>query len=922
MLGSTTPDQRNATPTAYLPSNDPGDQGGGSHMGNSNVMAKEDFMNFFGPAGADVKPDENRHKRHQRWHLPDVLKGPNNFLTDRIDGIISDADSPFTTCVLPYKQVDNPDQKMSWDVYSYDEGLASRVPYESAARVLTQSKSTHSAYIVRQGLAISMEHNFMMSEAGRRDFNNQLLQLVGSIQYTNDLDVHMALITAPNYERTQVAKYAYSDTDPHTMLRKYIDMFGMCQKNPNGLDILIEDAKQVFKKWGASDPTFMICNPKLGYQQNMTVEKTQYLTNGIDGVKRLKAGPELKAYRGLSVINSRHFSMEAGRQPRDLLNRRVRVAEHYKLPPMSATEMADSSLYLYDEGKDQIVPISCRDLYTRSIVKMHDSHRTEKDPDADDLSFDEILELEKGHQHISPQFWHHLMYNPDNKCSSEAVAKKRFHVVLDYDPSKDNLQKENIQMLYHPKFLEKFHMACQDRKQTFESDTWTPTVQNIMNLPSIALEDPYIAEMRNAEFDNRYVKYMSRLKTLSETDRMQMHNWLSFMRREEGYSESPSPFQKTYSNEFASTHLWEKLTDEEIKGFFYAKYGPAEDANDAEKAYSAILVKNLVILYSYGVAKEGGHPGHKTFDGRDGRQTVTVEQIIYAKIMPCIANVYSDEAVFKLFTSSFASSSVPKYSLLVVRPSIEHYMLGVIVGRGGTGELGATLWGQTELSCYDDAMHGKWGMNYKYHARAVVFNEKNLLRLWDVAFNGYTGGMGVRMVDWNDTDEWHAGTVALDEPLKHEFPDMFVMRFDPQDELDIDMPNPINFSVSPNDPTTVSSPDPENIYNTHVHEMDVFANGTLSAKNTKRYFWYNARMPEYATMHAGRKTAGHASHEGDTHIASLSFSGTMQVKNHKTGQAVERRGTGHLGDSFAGCASVRAGNGLMAQGNPSIARLM
>ena len=55
--------------------------------------------------------------------------------------------------------------------------------------------------------------------------------------------------------------------------------------------------------------------------------------------------------------------------------------------------------------------------------------------------------------------------------------------------------------------------------------------------------------------------------------------------------------------------------------------------------------------------------------------------------------------------------------MMLMRPNIEHEMLGVIVGRGGTQELGATFWGQTELSCYDDAQHGLWGMSYKYHER-------------------------------------------------------------------------------------------------------------------------------------------------------------------------------------------------------------
>jgi hypothetical protein len=36
---------------------------------------------------------------------------------------------------------------------------------------------------------------------------------------------------------------------------------------------------------------------------------------------------------------------------------------------------------------------------------------------------------------------------------------------------------------------------------------------------------------------------------------------------------------------------------------------------------------------------------------------------------------------------------------VIVRPCIEHNMLGIIMGRGGGDELGNTLWGQTELSC-------------------------------------------------------------------------------------------------------------------------------------------------------------------------------------------------------------------------------
>jgi hypothetical protein len=96
----------------------------------------------------------------------------------------------------------------------------------------------------------------------------------------------------------------------------------------------------------------------------------------------------------------------------------------------------------------------------------------------------------------------------------------------------------------------------------------------------------------------------------------------------------------------------------------------------------------------------------------------------------------------------------------------------------------------------------------------------------------------------------------------------------------------------------------------------------MNVANAQRYQDYVARMPDYATMHLSRKSAGHASHEGDTHTASLSFSGTMIVRTGNGG-SFEQHGTGHLGDSFGGSASIRAGHGSMAAtGRPMQQRIV
>lgn len=59
-------------------------------------------------------------------------------------------------------------------------------------------------------------------------------------------------------------------------------------------------------------------------------------------------------------------------------------------------------------------------------------------------------------------------------------------------------------------------------------------------------------------------------------------------------------------------------------------------------------------------------------------------------------------------------------------------------------------------------------MSYKYHERAVVFNEKNLLRIWDAAYDGYCGGKCCSILDWGSAEHvkrWTAADSHLNRPF-------------------------------------------------------------------------------------------------------------------------------------------------------------
>lgn len=90
---------------SYIIDGDPGQVGGGTYTAPSDpkrMPTTEDWENVFGPAGRDVKMDLQRNKKYTRFHLPDVLKGSNPFLADKIDGKIDCLTCNTHSCRIPF----------------------------------------------------------------------------------------------------------------------------------------------------------------------------------------------------------------------------------------------------------------------------------------------------------------------------------------------------------------------------------------------------------------------------------------------------------------------------------------------------------------------------------------------------------------------------------------------------------------------------------------------------------------------------------------------------------------------------------------------------------------------------------------------------------------------------------------------------
>lgn len=980
-----------------LASGDPGRRGGDppTYTGTGDQPTLAQYEAIFGPAGRDIKIDSQRHKRHQRWHLPDALKGPNSYLTDRIDGLITDAtSSPFTRNILPYKYLENPDQKLKWNVYSFDEGIASRVPYEAAARVLPQSKQSFSGYVVRQGLAIAMEHNFMVSAAGRENFKHQLTQLVGSIQMTNDLDVHVALLQAPSYQRQIEEKYYDQTRTTSQACRQYTDLFGIMQKHPNALDILIEDAKNHLKTWGSQPPTFLLCNGKLTTQLTMNPERTNYLTNGPDGLARLAQGPDLPSYRGLSIIHSRKFSLDTGTAPRDLMRRKVRVAEYYHIPYTPGVE--NKHFEFYDQSRDTWFRLSWWQLVRMSRIDPPDGfddedntwhglyrnpgtqevndrfnehahhqgnplrhflgvgapmapvagffgnnttgavsfanvdlvdHTTNSNPQADGFVGDNDLQPQFNGQNtrikltilanlIACVSWAEIPLSivqvAQNTYGLDANRRTFFACAVQYACAKilndvaQTLQTEcNNTGVFQQQLFQNIRQLYES---TIVSAGFTPenestsserTHDAIQAVQGIGLLNAF----RQAVPNESRALYACAWAT---------HHWFE----SGGIRFSPENYheanvQRVMSNYSAATfpELWRAFqqTNHVLGGVGRGVPAGGEDAGRAREGDAA--------------RGDGGGGGGGGDDNAGGGVQFHRHDLYYHHVGPG-NNPLGGGA-------PGGRPDLPaQIDLFILRPNIEHEMLSVIMGRGGTQELGCTFWGQTELSCYDDAQHGIWGMSYKYHERAMVTNERNLIRVYDVAFDGYNGGLDqthVNFQDPNKVNKFKNDTYDRNRPYNGA--SMLVMRLphDPEKSRNT-LPNPLVFwptttvqTGNPDACQAVSDLESHNIFGFRPngqHEQGDSDNISAAQKQAYAHYRGVLGMDQWQNASDELKTPGERAITGESCSQLLAFEGTMKV--YSGGHMLEqhKQGSGHLGPSYPGVASIREGRGVL---NPAAA---
>lgn len=339
--------------------------------GGQTAQGQNPWMSYFGPPSGPMATDAYDKYAHQNYDLPEAYKGKNLYLRDTINGLITDGSKPdfYTTVVLPWAQTDQ--ITFAWNEFQFNETLAGRVPHEGISRLVTSSKRAKQDKSVRRGIAMILEHGFMSTAEGVEHYRRNLLGIAQCVQETANHDVMAALFSSDNYDRQWERDHGILSDGIRRVVSEEVYAFARLQKEANGLDIAVEQAKHRMGRYGAV-PDTLIIPPKVSiYLTMVRPEKTQYFLAGPNGAKNLRNGPDaLTSFRGLKVFETRGFDVYQGEPPIDIGLRRRQVGEYYIVMDNSTPreifhngwDQNNASTIVYDESIDNWRKISFAEM--------------------------------------------------------------------------------------------------------------------------------------------------------------------------------------------------------------------------------------------------------------------------------------------------------------------------------------------------------------------------------------------------------------------------------------------------------------------------------------------------------------------------------------------------------------------------------
>ena len=290
---------------------------------------------------------------HESYNLPKAYEGKNKRIEDILDFMIRQEDEFYTRELLPWSYTD--DIHIVWDVWKFNRTLADVVPEQGISRLVTQENERHTENLVRRGLAFQLEHGFMTTDKGRRNYALNLQQISDAVHTTCYFGVMHALFAGQNYYKEYRRKFARFVKGPRTLFRHERQMWACLQKDIKGVYIMDAEIKHHMKINGIT-PNVLVLPPKAGiYVSMVPPSETVYSERGPGAHEALTTDRTgISTFRGNKVFEAQSFDVDFQHDFIDLTSRPRMCGEYFVIPGTTAPHNLMSSIgRVVDEMADK-----------------------------------------------------------------------------------------------------------------------------------------------------------------------------------------------------------------------------------------------------------------------------------------------------------------------------------------------------------------------------------------------------------------------------------------------------------------------------------------------------------------------------------------------------------------------------------------
>jgi len=227
------------------------------------------WIPFFGVGNTNVYHDPYDSYDQEIRNFPDAYRAPggreagmypNAFLDKLVINQISRSQQYLITEVLPW-QVNTGQMVVSWNEWRFNQHMLDRTPEQSVSRLLTSNQKSFKAGLVRYGIALMLEHGFMKTAKGRKNYEMNIQQIVNATVMTLMKGAWVALLhvdhradESDNLPNNRLD----SKTEAERIIQRELDYFHIAAKGPNAFYQLLEAERERFLERTGENPDYCI----------------------------------------------------------------------------------------------------------------------------------------------------------------------------------------------------------------------------------------------------------------------------------------------------------------------------------------------------------------------------------------------------------------------------------------------------------------------------------------------------------------------------------------------------------------------------------------------------------------------------------------------------------------------------------------